>query len=150
MRPKLLAISILIIFFFGCKIEAQKRVSNTIESEETIPSDTLKLKLDNGKKWVVNNETHIGITKMDSIIKAFSNGDKKNYPKLGKDLSIQTSYIIRNCNMQGEAHDQLHVILVPMLNEISILKESNNKQENKKALKNLEGLIDDYFNHFQS
>ena len=149
MRLKLLAISILVIFFFGCKKETQKRVSNTIESEETIPSYTLKLKLDNGKKWVVNNETHIGITKMDSIIKAFSNGDKKNYPKLGKDLSIQTSYIIRNCNMQGEAHDQLHVVLVPMLKEIFVLKESKNRQECKTAIKNLEGLIDDYFNHFK-
>ena len=149
MRLKLLAISILVIFYFGCKKETQKRVSNTIESEETIPSDTLKLKLDNGKKWVVNNETHIGISKMDSVIKAFDDGDKKDYLKLGKDLSIQTSYIIRNCNMQGEAHDQLHVILVPMLNEISILKETNNKQENKKVLKNLEGLIDDYFIHFK-
>ena len=137
------------MYFFGCKKETQKSVPNTFESKEISLLDTLKLRLDNGKKWVVNDATQLGITKMDSIINSFKSSKDEDFASLGNNLSKQTSFIIKNCDMTGEAHDQLHVILVPILDEISILKESNNKHEYKKALNNLEGLIDDYFNHFQ-
>ena len=150
MKLKLLVISILAMYFFGCKNEAQKSVSKTIESKEISLLDTLKLRLDNGKKWVVNDATQVGIIKMDSIINSFKSNKDEDFASLGNNLSKQTSFIIKNCDMTGEAHDQLHIVLVPILDEITILKESNNKQENKKALNNLEELIDDYFNHFQS
>ena len=51
--------------------------------------------------------------------------------------------------MTGEAHDQLHVILVPMLDEISILKESNKLEESNTALNELEDLIDTYYEYFK-
>lgn len=139
----------LLISFLSCKKDTQKNTEITAETKEISLLDTLTLKLDNGKKWFVNNETQIGIMKMDSIISAFKEGRTKDYSNLGKDLSIQTAYIIKSCNMEGEAHDQLHVVLVPMLDEISNLKESNSKEESEKALSDLEGLIDKYFNHFK-
>lgn len=139
----------LLIFFSSCKKDTQKSTEFNTENIKLNLLDTLILKLDNGKKWVVNEETQIGVNKMDSLIIAFNKGDEKDFLNLGKDLSAQTSFIIRSCNMQGEAHDQLHVVLVPMLDEIFILKESNSKQESKRALNNLEELIDEYFNHFK-
>lgn len=148
-KSKIIIVIILIGSFSSCKKETQNSLSNTREIEEISLLDTLTLKLDNGKKWIVNNETQIGINKMDSIIKAFHNGVEKDYLKLGKDLSIQTGYIIRSCNMQGEAHDQLHVVLVPMLDKISVLKETNNKKESEIALRYIEELIGDYFKHFK-
>ncbi len=86
---------------------------------------------------------------MDSIIKAFRFEGNNNYLNLGKDLSIQTAYIISSCNMTGEAHDQLHVVLVPMLDKISTLKESDNIEDCESSLIELETLIEDYFNHFK-
>ena len=139
----------LLISFLSCKKDTQKNTEITAETKEISLLDTLTLKLDNGKKWVVNNETQIGIMKMDSIISEFKKDQTKDYSNLGKDLSIQTGYIIKSCNMEGEAHDQLHVVLVPMLDEISNLKESNIKEENERALSDLEVLIDEYFNHFK-
>ena len=64
---------------------------------------------------------------MDSIISVFKNDQNKNYQTLSKAFSEQTSYVIKNCSITGESHNQLHVVLVPMLDEISTLKESNNK-----------------------
>ncbi len=148
MKIKIIVIAILFISFSGCKKEAQKSDSNVSETEEISLLDTLTLKLNNGEKWVANNATQIGVTKMDSIINSFTSNKENNYIELGKDLSKQTSYIIKSCDMTGEAHDQLHVILVPMLDEISILKESMNIEESRTALIELENLIEGYFNHF--
>lgn len=149
MKTKVLIIIIFAALFISCKKEAQKTVSNTTETEEISLLDTLTLKLNNSERWVVNNETQIGVLKMDSIIKAFKADEKANYLDLGKDLSKQTSFIIKSCNMTGEAHDQLHVVLVPMLDEISTFKEANNVDESKSALTELETLIDAYFSHFK-
>lgn len=150
MKLKILVLSILVVmFFFGCKKDAQKTIPNAFESEEISLLDTLKLKLDNGKKWVVNNETQIGIAKMDSILKSAKFDGIESYVDLGNQLSKQTSYIIKSCDMTGEAHDQLHVVLVPILDEISILKEATHVNESKNALSRIKKLIEDYYNHFK-
>ena len=52
--------------------------------------------------------------------------------------------------MKGEPHDQLHVVLVPMLDEISILKESKDIGEKNKAFQKLKLLIRSYFSHFKT
>ena len=148
MKIKILII-ILFVSFSSCKKETQKSVSNISETEEISLLDTLTLKLNNGEKWVANNETQFGIIKMDSIITAFKADSNEDYTSLGKAISKQTSFIIKSCNMTGEAHDQLHVVLVPMLDEISILKESTNAEESKSALNELEDLMEGYFSHFR-
>ncbi len=149
MNSRLLITLLLVISFISCKKEIQQNVSDTSETQDISLLDTLTLKFNNGEKWVANNETQIGIVKMDSIIKKFKNDETNNYLGLGNDLAKQTSFIIKSCNMTGEAHDQLHVVLVPMLDEISILKESKNTEESITALVELELLIKSYFSHFK-
>ena len=149
MKPKLLITLLLVILISSCKKDSQKSVSNSVETEDISLLDTLTLKLNNGEKWVANNETQIGIVKMDSIIQKFKNDETNNYLGLGNDLSKQTSFIIKSCNMKGESHDQLHVVLVPMLDKISTLKESDNIEECKSSLVELENLIESYFYHFK-
>ena len=150
LKLKIVIIIILVVSISSCKKETQQNVSDTSETQEISLLDTLTLKLNSGEKWIANNETQVGIVKMDSIIKGFKVEGNNNYLKLGKDLSKQTTYIIRSCNMTGEAHDQLHVVLVPMLDEISILKESENTEESKPALGELELLIKAYYSHFEN
>lgn len=140
---------ILTVSFSSCKKETQKSVTTTPETEEISLLDTLTLKLDNGEKWVANIETQIGVIKMDSIINTFKTIGNEDYASLGETLSEQTSFIIKSCNMTGEAHDQLHVVLVPMLDEISIIKEATNTEDSKSALNELENLIEGYFSHFK-
>ena len=145
---KILITIILIVTFSSCKKEVQKIDSNVSETEEISLLDTLTLKLNNGEKWVVNEATQVGVSKMDSIINSFKSNKDDDFVGLGKNLSKQTSFIIKSCDMINEAHDQLHVILVPMLDEISTLKESQNKEESKLALNELNTLIESYFSHF--
>ncbi|MGB1308700.1 MAG: hypothetical protein ACPG6B_07305 [Oceanihabitans sp.] len=149
MKTKYLCISLLLLVIYACKTDTEKKITKASNTTEISLLDTLQLKLNKGKKWQVNPETQGGVEKMNTILKAFKKNTNKNYNALGKNLSSQTSYIIKNCNMVGEPHDQLHVVLVPMLEEISNLKESKNNKEAEKYVMQLEGLIKDYFNHFK-
>ena len=149
MRNTILFIAILTICIVSCKQDSEKKPLVKPITEEISLLDTLSLRLNSGEKWVVNNETHVGVSKMDSIIKVYKTNKENNYINLGNNLSKQTSFIIKSCNMTGEAHDQLHVILVPMLDKISILKESNKLMESKSAFIKLEELINTYFKYFR-
>lgn len=145
---KVLVFLLIISSFFSCVDESKKnKVPPVSDSLEIDLLDTLQLRLNHGDKWMVNDETHVGISKMDSIIKSFKLNSQKDYVVLGKNLSNQTSFVIKNCTMKGESHDQLHVVLVPMLDEISILKEIGNDSE--EALHILESLIAEYFEYFK-
>ncbi|OBX22574.1 MULTISPECIES: hypothetical protein [Bizionia] len=135
------------VLFTSCKNEA--KTTNNVETVQKISSaDTLQLTFNKGDKWLVNAETHEGVKNMEAIINQFNSENSENYKELGDKLSKQTSYVIKNCTMTGEPHDQLHVVLVPMLDEISALRESNNLIMAKASLSNLEELIQAYFKHF--
>ena len=150
MKYRFIVFFITSLIFFNCKKEVKKSTQSNTIIEEVNPLDTLPLRLNNGEKWIVNNATQIGVAKMDSILKSFNSNKDENYLGLGNNLSQQTSFIIKSCDMTGEAHDQLHVVLVPMLDEIYILKDSNDFEEQKRAVNNLELLIDRYYEHFKN
>ena len=150
MRSNILALFLIFIIPFACKNKSERSIPISTNNENISFLDTLTLRLNNGEKWIANTETQIGIIKMDSIIIAFKGEGNNKYLALGENLSRQTSYIIKSCNMTGEAHDQLHVVLVPMLDEISIIKESDNIEESENALGNLESLIEMYNKYFEN
>lgn len=141
MKTNTLILLLLCFAFSNCK--------NEPKDETTTAAISLNLKLNDGEKWIANPETHEGVLKMDAIINAFKDEQQNDYTLLGETLSKQTSYIIKNCSMEGESHDQLHVVLVPMLDAISALKESKNNAELNKILTELQVYIDAYFNHFK-
>ncbi|EDP71838.1 hypothetical protein FBALC1_12092 [Flavobacteriales bacterium ALC-1] len=120
---------------FSCKNETTQ---STIQLED--------LTLNNNEKWVANEETHIGMKRIDSILTHNSYFDGKT---LGNELSKQTSYIIKSCDMTGEAHDQLHVVLMPILEEITDLKDEEEVLEIEKKVEKLQRLTDTYFKYFK-
>ena len=83
---------------------------------------------------------------LDCILKNNTALDGKT---LGEVLSKQTSYIIKSCDMTGEAHDQLHIVLVPILEEITDIKDIENRSELEEKVTVLQGLIVTYFEYFK-
>ncbi|RSK39282.1 hypothetical protein [Mangrovimonas spongiae] len=143
-----LLLIVLVLFTASCK-EKNNNHNNHNTNIDVLITDTLSLKLNGNEKWIANNETHEGIAKMNTLILAFNKSKSKTYKTLGDNLSKQTNYIIKNCTMKGESHDQLHVVLVPMLDQISILRDNENETVSKKALDNLSQLIKTYYNYFK-
>ena len=128
----------MILLSYSCK-------DNTIESSTAIQLEGLTL--NNNEKWIANEETHIGMKRIDSILK---NNTSTNAKILGETLSKETSYVIKNCDMKGDAHDQLHVVLVPILEEITDLKDVTDSGGFKNKVSYLKGLINTYFKYFKT
>ena len=144
-----LTLTVLMLFILSCKNENKQDIKPDTVLEDVSLLDTLQLKLNAGDRWLANSETQEGVNKMDSLIEVFDTNTDKDFKKLGEALSKQTSYIIKNCTMKGEPHDQLHVVLVPMLDEISILRETNDSVEAETAYSKLKALINAYYKHFK-
>jgi len=132
-------IILLITLNFSCKYD-------TTKSEKPQAIQIEGLTLNNNEKWVANEETHIGMQRIDSILK---NNTSTSGKELGDILSKQTSYIIKSCDMEGEAHDQLHVVLVPILEEITDIKDVENTSVLEKKVTNLQRLTATYFEYFK-
>ena len=64
---------------------------------------------------------------------------------LGEALSKETSYIIKSCDMKGEPHDQLHLVLVPILEEITDLKDDRKHFRSRKKNNNFKRLNSNLF-----
>ncbi|WP_246293556.1 MULTISPECIES: hypothetical protein [Winogradskyella] len=139
MTIKHVIIALLLALTFGCKNETAKP-----EKHSAIQLEGLTL--NNNEKWIANKETHIGMKRIDSILK---NNTSTNGKLLGEALSKQTSYIIKSCDMEGEAHDQLHVVLVPILEEITDIKDVENSLDVEKKVTTLKRLTATYFQYFK-
>jgi len=149
MKRKELLYCLFCTLFFSCGNDNTKNIDRSNLKEQITVLGTVSLKLNKGQKWLVNLETDEGIHNMDSIIRHFNLQEEKDYVALGEKLSKQTSYVIKNCNMTGQGHDQLHVVLVPMLDQIYELRESNNVSKSERILYHLEGLLLKYFEYFK-
>lgn len=139
MNIKLLIL--LLVLVVSCKSETNEK------NEEVLSVSDSQLQLNDGKKWIANTETHIGMKRIDSLLK---NNSSFNGKLLGEAISKQTSYIIKSCNMKGKAHDQLHLVLVPILEDVSELKESKDALKSKQIQNKLELRLQDYFKYFET
>jgi len=108
-----------------------------------------KLTLNNENKWKVNAETHQGMTQIKVILENMDPLTLEDYVLMGDKCDEQTSFIISNCSMTGEAHNQLHHVLHPILNDISALQNSVNLEDASAAMMSLEDNLHDYFTHFE-
>jgi hypothetical protein len=102
----------------------------------------------NNTKWRANKATQIGMHKIDSTIKKFQSLKRQDFKNLGALLSKETSAIVKNCDMTGEAHDQLHLVLVPILDQVVLLKEDHSVTDKNTAVKNIENLVKTYYRYF--
>lgn len=107
------------------------------------------LVLNNGVKWTVNTETHEGMTQIKVILDNMDPLTLEDYNLLGEKCNEQTSFIISNCSMTGEAHNQLHLVLHPILDDIDNLQNVKSIEDGIAAVASLGKNISDYFTHFE-
>lgn len=146
MKDKALIIFILLSIF--CFNNCKNQDHFPINKDRLIIVDTIPLKKVNNIKWNANKATQIGMHKIDSTIEKFQSLKRQDFKNLGALLSKETSAIVKNCDMTGEAHDQLHLVLVPILEQILVLKEDHDITDKNTAVKNIENLIGVYHRYF--
>lgn len=71
------------------------------------------LSLNNGEKWIANEETTKGVRNMQTHMADYTQlNEPEECKRLQSALQEEFNYIISKCTMKGEAHDQLHNFLI--------------------------------------
>ena len=88
------------------------------------------LHLNNGEKWSANPETTLGINEMIEITSPdIEDGRVSYYAAMGEKLSLKIKTIFELCTMEGEAHEQLHLYLVPLVKQCQDLENVENEDD---------------------
>ncbi|MBK5193738.1 MAG: hypothetical protein JJE07_11110 [Flavobacteriaceae bacterium] len=147
---------VLLTSLMGCK-ETQKEETTiteqtAVEHKEKSHGDQnnwmSQIQLDNGSKWKANIETTEGLQAMSSRIAEDESNSIKNYKQLASDLNDLKNKIIKECTMEGESHDNLHVFLVPLADKIEALGEVNSVHEGAVITRDIREHLEVYYNYF--
>jgi hypothetical protein len=142
----LILISFILISVQSCKKILKKNDFQNIESQKPTEDQVI---LDKGNLWKANIETTFGINTMIKRMDSFSNREAINAYKILKDsLNSDFSMIFQNCTMKGEAHNQLHNYLKPMIGFFEGL-ESEDLVICKTSFIELEQYLNLYENYFE-
>ncbi len=96
-----------------------------------------EIKLDGTNKWTANNETTEGVNKMLDILENLHTTPALDYSALGKDLKSEINIVIQKCSMKGPSHDNLHVLLMPLIDKGDALQKARSIEENKALVESI-------------
>ncbi len=134
----------------ACEPSEAPRQAETVAKPETTSLKIKGLQLNNGEKWPANPETTDGIRQMQKILADYmqTGGENSSRQQLVDTLNAVKKQIFAQCTMKGEAHNNLHAYLVPLINKINDLKTVKTTEEEKQAIARLNehlALYDNYF-----
>lgn len=152
------------ILFLGLAVSCgtsndQDQAEATTEVADEHPSDTsegvteIKLALNDGAKWNSDESTFSGMKRLELTLYNFGEDTSEptldDYNKLGEALANIDKDIISQCSMKGKDHDQLHILLGPMLGNVDVIKNGTDVDASKENIEALSGSISQFFVHFE-
>lgn len=115
-----------------------------ITEEET----TDKIALNNGEKWMVNEEMKPHVTATEDLFNTYVSSNGTDYNKLATDMKTNIDQLIKSCTMQGQSHDELHKWLHPFMEQVAELKEAKTKEEAAEVLTDIKTSFEVYHEYF--
>jgi len=147
------AAALISVVFFSCannthredhKQDEHKQEEHTQDEHKQLGAPAVTL--NNGSVWKANTETTAGINNMISLINESENKKDASCKDLGLSLNQEFNQILKKCSMKGEAHEQLHHYLMPIIPVIDkIEQESGDCKTTREELKEYLGKYDNYF-----
>ncbi len=132
---KFLPLLIVTVFMLGVAISftsmANEDQPNATSNKVKIDEELSDLSLNNGKKWQMDEHTRKSFLSMEKLFSDIdvNNLSKENLKKYGSDLRADINTLIQGCEMQGDAHDQLHTFLMPYIDIVDHLSENGEIEE---------------------
>lgn len=105
--------------------------------------------LNNGEKWLVNEEMKPFVQEGETFVKAYVESGDEDYLSLAENVAEQNNQLISSCTMQGVSHDELHKWLHPHLELTNALSEAKNVEEANHIVEELEASYTMYHEYFQ-
>ena len=155
MKNSITLIILISALFISCK--NSEKQEDIIPSKEVLQEQTDLLstqwmndiQLNNGSKWEANIETTEGVEKMQELLKTQSTTSIDDYHQLANQLNEVKNKVVKECTMKGASHDNLHIWLYPLIEEISALSKTNDIAEASKIKQSIIQNVDAYNTYFK-
>lgn len=106
------------------------------------------LVLDNGNKWLINDEMRPHLVDAENALKTFIEEGSDEYNQLGVELEKHNADLITSCTMEGKGHDELHKWLHHHIELIEDLKNASNDEEGQNAVNSLVDSFQEFHEYF--
>ncbi len=103
--------------------------------------------LNNGVKWEADAPTRTNVAALVRIINDPAYTDAKQRNQLYTNLQVQLDTLVRQCRMQGPAHDALHVWLEKVMSDVKELKDE--EHEYSKVYSMLKSDVESFYQTFE-
>lgn len=140
--------SILLIssFLMSCGNTSKNKPATDAES---LAEQSETISLNEGEKWMVNDEMKPFIQAAKSALVQHLQSDNTDHRELAAQLKGENSRLIKSCTMQGESHDELHKWLLPHIELIDALSKATSTEEADDIIASLQSSFSTYNQYFQ-
>lgn len=133
--------------------EVNTEVADEHEADTHEEATEVKLSLNDGAKWNSDESTFSGMKRLELTLYNFGEDNSDpvlaDYNKLGEALANIDKDIISQCSMKGKDHDQLHILLGPMLGNVDVIKNGEDVAAANENIEALSQSISQFFAHFE-
>ena len=112
-KLKISVLALSVFFLFSCNDKTKTELTEGAETHQHSNYDDLQL--NDGKKWKVDDNMMLLISKMEKEVASTPN---ENYQLLIDNLAHNIDLLTSNCTMEGQAHDELHKWLLPFIEDV--------------------------------
>lgn len=109
-----------------------------------------QLKLNNGSKWEVKQETMNRMTAITEKVNGFNSADVSDYNRLGKEIFDDAKVILLDDSYSGDLFDQIHVFFNGIENNMHGLIAAESREEAEKQLTELKARVKEFHTYFKT
>lgn len=152
MNKLILTFAVGSLLLYSCGNSTNEKSNNQTEVAEQNNhhhDDEQTIRLNNGEKWLVNEEMKPFILEAENILTEYINNNLSDYKTLAEQLKEKNSGLIKSCTMKGESHDELHKWLYPHIELIESLSKAESTEEASEIIANLQASFLTYNQYFQ-
>jgi len=117
--------------------------------ERNLDHKSETLNLNNGERWIVNEEMKPFILGAEGILNQYKASQDEDYKTLATQLKEKNSGLIKSCTMKGVSHDELHKWLYPHIELIESLPKVESTEAANKIIADLQASFSTFNQYFQ-
>lgn len=143
-----------IIFTIALSLMLQVAVAQNKDHSHHKVAEHLELKLNNGKKWETDSPLRTGMEGIKSKIELklpeihHNKFTKAQYEELSQKVSSELDSIFKNCKLSPKADEQLHLVLVQIIDGADKMKSAVKIEERKLGVIKIIQSLDQYPKYF--
>lgn len=130
----------------ACKQKAAEPTSS--ETAETTEKSNDQIELNDGKKWKAPSSMVAYVDKMQKDLDSASTVQQRDYAALTTQLDADIQQLIGNCTMTGKSHDELHKWLLPYMEVVKGISNTDAKQADE-AFEKARSSVKEFYLYFE-